>query len=176
MRNLKLPVLFLVGAMLLLTGCPYQSKVPITAPDSPINEKFLGFWKNKEDGEEHDEVLEFQKKDANRYLLIKHSVAEEGEEADDPDYYEVHISIVDGQMFFNARKDRTTEGFYLYRVSWDGNDKFIQEEVTDNIEEEFDSSDELMAFIDKYQDLSFFYNNDEKQTWYRTDKSALDPR
>ena len=35
-------------------------------------------------------------------------------------------------------------------------------EVTDNIDEKFDDSEDLKEFVSKYKDLSFFYNKDEE--------------
>jgi hypothetical protein len=42
-------------------------------------------------------------------------------------------------------------------------------EVTDNIDEEFESAAELKAYIAKYKDLSFFYEKSTLQ-YYKEDE------
>ena len=57
--------------------------------------------------------------------------------------------------------------FYLHKVDL-SDDRFVLYEVTDNIDEKFDSSEKLKAFVKKHMHLSFFYNKDEV-TYYKGD-------
>lgn len=52
--------------------------------------------------------------------------------------------------------------YYLYRIDM-GNGEFTLFELTDNIDEKFNTSAELKAFVKKNMGLSFFYNKDEER-------------
>lgn len=61
----------------------------------------------------------------------------------------------------NMQKDGTGD-YYLHKVVLkDKAMTFI--EVTENIDEKFNTSEELRAFITKYMKLSFFYTKEEVQ-------------
>ena len=72
-----------------------------------------------------------------------------------------HVTQIEGITFMNMQKDGTGD-YYLHRVEL--KDKvmtFI--EVTENIDEKFNTSAELKAFVTKYMNLSFFYTKEEVQ-------------
>ena len=75
----------------------------------------------------------------------------------EPDNVEKLLNdIVD---FHQNHQDGT---FYFYKIEMTNATQFKLYEVTDNIDETFSTSAELMSFFSKYKDLSFFYNKDEE--------------
>ena len=69
--------------------------------------------------------------------------------------YISHITYIEGTLFMNMQKDGTGD-YYLHSVVLEGKElTFI--EVTENIDEKFNTSEELKAFIAKYMHLSFLY-------------------
>jgi hypothetical protein len=65
-------------------------------------------------------------------------------------------------MFLNLKK-QDDDKFYFYKVELTDKQNFVMHEVTDNIDEKFNTANELKAFFEKHKDLSFFYNKDEKK-------------
>jgi hypothetical protein len=164
MKRLFHSTLFL-GLLILMTACPYESQVPITDTDYPVNAQLPGKWykEGEMDNEYPDEYYLIEQLNDVLLNITKFDLNE-----DDNSYREesfiAHLSILkddDGKEyhFLNMKKDGK---YLLHRLDLQG-DSFVLYEVTDNIDEKFSSSEELYDFVKAYMHLSFFYNRDEEQ-------------
>lgn len=146
----------LFAMMMLLTACPYQSKVPITEATEKINKELLGEWISTSELEYEDPTYYEIKK----YNKVKYEVLENSYSTYDSVYstktYLMHASIIDDKTFMNVEDVEAADGFYLYNIDI-GNDEFTLYELTDDIDEQFNSSNDLRNFIAKNMYLSFFY-------------------
>ena len=75
--------------------------------------------------------------------------------------YISHISKIDDLSFMNMQENGKGD-YFLYKIVLNQGE-FSLYEVTDNIDEKFNTSQELKAFIKKHMHLSFFYNKDEEK-------------
>ena len=153
---------------LILTACPYESKVPITEANKAINKTLLGNW--YKDGEMDkkypDEYYNIEAKDDNTYRIAKLEFNSEDSTYKE-EIYISHLSNLKDKndkkySFLNMRKDGK---YYLHRIKL-SSERFVLYELTDNIDEEFDMNEELQDFVKQNMHLSFFYNKDEV-TYYK---------
>lgn len=157
-------MLFLVPIGILLTGCPYDSPVPITKAGIPVPGEFLGHWMktDESDEEEHPTHYHLVKKDATSCTLyeIKHN-----EPKDDSTVYIAHFSKINQTIFLNLRQankgDPEDMSYYLYRIKSEGK-TLVLDGITDNIREKFKTPEELHAFVKANMHLSFFYNHGDQ--------------
>jgi len=156
--------------LVLLTACPYESEVPITDANKAIGKTLLGKWyKDGEmEKENPEEYYEITADGANNYRIAKLEFNSEDDTYTE-EIYVSHISALkapDGKSykFLNMRKD---DKYYLHRIKLN-EERFVLYEVTDNIDEKFDTNAELRAFVKQNMHLSFFYNKDEV-TYYKGD-------
>ena len=142
----------------ILTGCPYESQYPITAADKKINPELLGKW-IKTDNMEKDKPDYFQINQLTdqMYEILEYKMGYDSTYTQTS--YIAHVSEVGETSFLNMKRDGK---YYLYKLEMgNASSSFTIYEVTDNIDETFNSSEELQKFVAKYKDLSFFYNKDE---------------
>jgi len=169
MKNFLSVFTGLAAAAILLTGCPYQSAVPISEPNQKINRDFLGKWATEynieaSEGGQLGEYYTIEKEDKNVYLITEYTYYEDEDKTEEEIYYG-HISEVDGEEFFNITGGMFEDEYGLMRVQWEDKETFILDEVTDNITETFYNSDKLKDFIAEHKHVSFFYNNDEQEVY-----------
>ena len=157
----KVVLFSLFAAMLVLTACPYQSSVPISEPNQKLDKKLMGKWIKESDLEaENPEYFEIKpiEKDKYKFNIVKYEY-----QTSDSSYketkYLTHLTKIEDNVFMNMQKDGEGD-YYLHKINLDG-DKFVLFELTDNIDEKFNTSPELYDFVKKYMNLSFFYNKDE---------------
>ncbi len=162
MKSAKFVALF--GALsLVFMGCPYESKIPLdTADKSKPDKDFVGKWEEKGD----DSYSWKCTMDGNQYRVEKKSIEDSESE---PTVYVGWLSDVGGTPFLNVyEQDYSSDRmYYLYRVEKKSEDRIKFKAVTDNITEEFTTSEELKTFIKKNMELSFFYNKDDEKTFYK---------
>lgn len=162
MKSAKFVVLF--GALsLVFMGCPYESKIPLDSADKSKPDKdFVGKWEEKGD----DSYSWKCQMDGNQYRVEKKSTEDSESE---PTVYIGWLSDVGGVTFLNIyEQDYSSDrAYYFYRVEKKSEDRIKFKAVTDNITEEFTTSEELKAFIKKNMELSFFYNKDDEKTFYK---------
>ncbi|MCF6239958.1 MAG: hypothetical protein L3J74_01285 [Bacteroidales bacterium] len=155
----KVVLLSLLAAVLVLTACPYQSSVPISEANQKLDKKLMGKWIKESDMEaENPEYFEIQPVDKYKFNIVKFEY-----QTSDSSYketkYLTHITKIDNNVFLNMQENGAGD-YFLHKVDLQG-DKFILYELTDNIDEKFNTSAELYDFVKKYMNLSFFYNKDE---------------
>jgi len=156
--------------LVLLTACPYESAVPITDANKAIDGKLLGKWykEGEMDKEYPSEFYKIKKEGENLYQVIKKELNSEDNTYNE-EIYTSHISVLKGPndktyKFLNMEKEGK---YYIHRIRLN-KERFVLYEVTDNIDEKFNTSPELKAFVKQNMHLSFFYNKDEV-TYYRGD-------
>lgn len=161
MKKTTLPLTILIVVMFLITACPYASKVPIDQPSVKINKMMLGKWiKASDQSKENPEYYVIKPLGEKKYNIIKNEY-----QSSDSSYKETiyisHITKIDDMRFINMQKDGTGD-YYLHRIDL-SQDEFTLFEITDNIDEKFNTSEDLKSFVKSYMKLSFFYNKDEKK-------------
>ncbi len=160
----------LIMIAIILTACPYSSKVPISKEGSKVDAKNLGKWVKAADmAKDNPEFYQFIQEGENNYKVIKN----EYESSGDSSYYKQEkfnaiITEIDDYTFLNMKPEASGDMFgggdeyYIYRIMFNGSkSKFTLFEVTDNIDEKFETTEELYAFVKQNMHLSFFYNKDE---------------
>ncbi|MBL4657876.1 MAG: hypothetical protein JKX73_07730 [Flavobacteriales bacterium] len=145
----------------LLIACPYTSTVPIDVPNVKVDKAMLGKWVKTSDLEaENPSFYEISKHDKLIYKITDNTY-NTTDSTYGQEIYISHVTQIEGNTFMNMQKDGTGD-YYLHKVVLGGKViTFI--EVTENIDEKFNTSAELKAFITKYMNLSFFYTKEEVQ-------------
>ncbi len=148
-----------VGMLILLWGCPYKSPVALGPAEEKIRSEYIGSWVPEN---------EVTKKNPSYYVIGKYDSVhyaidnvQYNEEADDytTKNYIGHTTSMDGFVFMHLVESGTKE-FLMHRLDITPTGLILYE-VTDNIDERFDSSDKMRAFFKQHMQLSFFYNKDE---------------
>ncbi|HTF06494.1 MAG TPA: hypothetical protein VK826_20825 [Bacteroidia bacterium] len=165
MRPLKFVMLF--GTLsLVFMGCPYESKIPLDSPDKAKSDKDLPGKYTEKDSESY---LWDCKPDGNQYRITKKSTEDSESE---PTIYIGFLSDVGGVSFMNVYEDEgsSEKSYMIYRIEKKNADRWKLKAMTDNVTEEFTTSDEFKTFVKKNMELSFFYNKDDEKTFYREDE------
>ncbi|MCU0435333.1 MAG: hypothetical protein MUC87_17890 [Bacteroidia bacterium] len=155
----------LVGALsLTFMGCPYESKVPVDDASNAKTSKALEGVYEERSSEDYTYVI---KADGNQYRITKKKKSGE----DEPTVYIGFVSKVGSGEYLNIREEGSSSDtkYYIYKVDTKSEGRIKLKGVTDNITEEFATSAELRAFIQKYENLSFFFDKDEDKTFYKED-------
>ncbi len=150
---------FFAAVIFVLTACPYQSQVPIDAPNKKVDKKVLGKWiKNSEIEKANPEYFQISAVDDYKYNIVKFEY-----QSNDSTYketkYLTHFTYIDDYVFMNMQKDGEGD-YYMHRLDMNG-DEFMLYEMTDNIDEKFTTSVDFKKFVTQNMKLSFFYNKDE---------------
>ena len=164
MKTLSVIALFGTLSMVFM-GCPYESKLPLdTADKSKPDKDLVGKWEEKGD-EDYSWKCEM---DGNQYRITKKSLEDSESE---PTVYVGWLSDIGGTPFMNIyEQDYSSDRSYmLYRMEKKSEDRVKFKAVTDNITEEFTTSEDLKAFVKKNMELTFFYNKDDEKTFYKED-------
>jgi hypothetical protein len=158
----SIPVcLFLACAALLLVGCPYSSTVPLSPPSVEVDSGFYGKWV-LDSTDDNPAYYLIEEIDGLVFALNKYSWDSDSETYTIDNAYQAWFTDIREARFMNVEDTADQGTFYLYRIEMDGPMEFTLYEVTDNIDESFDSSEEMSAFFEEYRNLSFFYNKDEE--------------
>lgn len=162
-KSLQIVLTSLLFSMLvLLTGCPFYSDVPIDDGTVKIPAMMAGKW-----------VAKSEKPDKpNKYFEISitsdfRCLAKEFEFSDKDSVYketdfEVTLSDVDNEIFLNVY-DVELGGYYLYKIEFDNaKNEMTLYEVTEYIKEKFDTSPQLKSFVVAGKKNSYFFSNAEE--------------
>ena|ERR1700752_3999415 len=146
----------LLTLTILFYGCPYESTVPISVPTEKINSKMIGSWITKKDG---GELYRISRKDELNYMI---------EEFDGnnklANTYIAFSSTIEDKVFLNVRNEKQEnkdEKFMLLKIEMFGDSMIKADNVTENITEEFKTSNELKNFIAANMKNSFFYEKEK---------------
>jgi len=101
-RPQAIQALFCLLTLLLLAGCPYESREPLSAPaGAAIDGKLLGRWKLKDKASKEVGVLTISRFNDTEVLIV---IEEEGKKA--PDTMRGFATDVDGRKFLNLQEMR----------------------------------------------------------------------
>jgi len=155
-------LLSIIAVSFFLTGCPYESTVPIDKPTVKYPASILGKWEPKSSS---DDLYIITKKDD--YTIIITKTKKEVKADGKPEVYEAFLSDVAGTKFLNLyEKQEEAEGstkFYLYKleISTSGA-RLTLSEITENVDEKFESAAALKSFIEKNMMHSFFFGKEDE--------------
>ena len=158
--------MLLFMAMLLLQACPYESSFPITKKDVLFPAEYLGTWYEK-DG--NNGVLDYKKfifrKRDDKTIYLDEMELNDNDKWEKTTY-ECHISYVGDSRFVNVKTtDDTDDGvYYLYNVEM-VEDQMEIRGLSTNLKQDFENSDSLYAYIEKYKHLDFFYSIEDTKTF-----------
>lgn len=164
MKTLSVIALFGTLSMVFM-GCPYESKLPLDSADKSKPDKALvGKWEEKDS----DDYIWKCEMDGNQYRITKKSLEDSESE---PTVYVGWLTDVGGTQFLNVYEQDydSDKSYMLYRFEKKSEDRVKFKAVTDNITEEFTTSEDLKAFVKKNMELTFFYNKDDEKTFYKED-------
>ena len=118
---------FQIGALLIfvvmLTSCPYTSKIPIDEANIKIDKKLIGKWiKASEADKDNPKFYEFQKSDKLKYKIVENEY-NTSDSAYTQTNYIGHISKIDAILFLNMQKNGEGD-YYLHKIEMIG-DKII---------------------------------------------------
>ena len=148
----------LIAMIVLLTGCPYHSKIPLSKlPDTSIDKSLLGIWTaviKKEDADSVEmRVYEFNEKEY--YINIK---AVSGAKIE-TDRYRVFISSVGTIRLLNVEDLEQKGDFNFFRYQLDGDTLKVAMVSDVSIKEQYTSPKAMSkAFAEKINDKDFFEN------------------
>ncbi len=148
-------LLFIFFAIVIFSGCPYNSEVPIDEPSVKIDDKLLGLWEAKSSS---DYLYDVKNTDNFTYSIEKKST-----ESGDVTAYKGYLSDVEGVRFFNIWEESASPRvYYFYKVETSTSGaRLTLAPVTENIDEKFNDSKSLKDFFKNHSTLSFFYSKEE---------------
>lgn len=145
--------------LILLWGCPYRSLVALGPAVEKIRSEYIGSWIPESEAKEvKPSYYVIGKNDSVHYTIDEFQF---NKETDDYNVtsYTGHTTSMDGFVFMQMLESGTGD-YLMQRLELTPSGMTIYE-VTDNIDERFDSSEKLRAFFKQNMHLSFFYNKDE---------------
>lgn len=149
--------------LFILTACPYSAEFPLDSPSEKTRAALMGKW--IEDGTgENPSFYMITKASDNTYKFEKNEYSSSDKKYNQTNYIG-HITKIGNIDFLNLM-DSNDNKYYFHKLELtkkDGKQQLVIYEVTDNIDEKFSNAEEMKAFFNKYKDLSFFYNKDEKK-------------
>ena len=145
--------------LILLWGCPYKSQIALGDPIEKTQQRLLGLWvAQTQAAKENADYYEVKANDSVHYA-IEHFQYNKEEGVYSSKNYIAHSTTINGFMFMNILETGSKE-YLLHRIDYVPNGLVLYE-VTDNIDEKFDSSEKMRAFFEKNMRHSFFYSKDE---------------
>ena len=149
----------LIGIVILVTGCPFSSAVPIDEGTVKVDDKLVGQWISAADTETVNPTYFVITKDDKFHATAIKKEFSSSDSTYSEAIYHLSFSDVNGETFMNAMEDEGS-AYSLYKFSYDEKTgKVNTSEVTDYIKESFNTSAELKAFIAKNKSNSYFYTN-----------------
>lgn len=145
---------------LIFTACPYSSTVPLSNATVSYDTEMLGKWILNDEYSDQPKYFIFSEIDKTKFKAEKYEYDSTDELYSVSATYVCFFTDIDGTRFANMSEEGT---YYFFKIVMDGKDQFALFEVTDNIDEKFESSTEMYAFFKKYKNLSFFFNKDEEK-------------
>lgn len=161
--NKLIQLIALVG-ILSLFGCPYTSQIPISEPETKMDKRLIGKYQTVEDQAiESKAFMEIEAGNVTSYRVSDHKF-NSADSTFSVTNYVAYESRIDDVSFFNILEEGKAP-YMIYRVDKISENSFRLMEVTDNIDEKFETSADFAAFLSRYKDVSFLYSKEE--TVYR---------
>lgn len=161
---MRFQTVLLLAVLLLCAGCPYESAVPLSDPEAPIDRQLLGKW--QKEGDEKTTYIVEEKKEKQYQVVEKRYNADE--DTWELSLYRAHLTSIEGQHFLNVqpyetnrRAEENTGNFYLYKLQRSDSEQVVLLPLSGYIRENFDNSQQLHHFVQQNMQHSFFYGYEE---------------
>jgi peptide methionine sulfoxide reductase MsrA len=149
----------LLTFIVLLTGCPFSSSVPIDEGTVKVSDQLAGKWISTEDAESENPTYFEISKDDKFHATARKMEFSSADSSYSATVYKLTFSDVNGETFMNAIEEGGST-YNLYKFSFDEKSGEINtSEVSDYIKETFNTSKELKDFIAKNKGNSYFFTN-----------------
>ena len=149
----------IMAFVVLLTGCPYSSSVPIDEGTVKISSSLAGEWISAADKEAENPTYYIITKDDKFNATAKKMEFSSSDSTYNATIYHLTFSDVNGETFMNAMEDGGS-AYSLYKFNFDEKaNEIYTSEVTDYIKETFTTSKDLKDFIAKNKSNSYFFTN-----------------
>lgn len=149
----------LLAMIVLFTGCPYSSSVPIDQGTVKVAAGLEGQWMSSQDAESENPTYYVITKDDKFHATAKKMEFSSSDSTYNATIYHLTFSDVNGDVFMNALEEGGTT-YNLYKFSFDEKaSEIVTSEITDYIKETFSTSKELKDFISKNKTNSYFFTN-----------------
>jgi hypothetical protein len=149
----------LIAFVVLLTGCPFSSSVPIDEGSVKVSPALAGEWVSVADTGAENPTYYIITKDDTYKATAKKMEFSSSDSVYSATVYHLTFSDVKGDTFMNAMEDGGNM-YSLFKFSFNEKaDEIVTSEVSDYIKETFNSTDELKDFIAKNKSNSYFYTN-----------------
>lgn len=154
-KQFLLPVLFTL--LLLLTGCPYNSKIPLSAvPKQPIDKALLGEWGNAKEPEDSS-VLTIYAFNQYEYAIL---ILDKSNNKTTAELTRAFLTPVGGKMLLNLESLKSKGDFNFCTYSLEG-DTLKVKVVSDIVmKEKFESSKAMAKAFAKKIDNKDFYESE----------------
>lgn len=155
-----LPLGLLAMLSVVLFGCPYESSVPLSKTGMPVDHRFIGKWIS--DDETYNKYT-VELKNESEYKITQRSLT--GNTA----HFTGYLTDVKGATFMNLYSD-STKTYFLYRVKIEPNaNRLTLMPISEKLDEHFGSSDALRNYVEKHLNLQSFYNDADKEEFYKSE-------
>jgi len=157
---MKNPLLYILAlpTCLLLAACPYESAVPIDPPLIKINSALLGKWQDPIDTSKYYDVSE--------QSIFTYKIIEKLKDEPESKQYLAYASKVNEFTFLNLWEDIPGEDhpkYLLYKLEIRNANSLLLIEVSENIDEQSSSSDQLKSFVRGNMANSYFFSKTETE-------------
>ena len=149
----------LVAMVVLLSGCPFSSSVPVDEGTIPVNDKLTGNWISATDKETENATYFVISKDDKFHATAQKMEFSSADSTYTETIYHLTFSDVNGETFMNAMENEGTV-YNIFKFKYNEKTGEVNtSEVTDYIKETFKTSAELKNFISKNKSNSYFFTN-----------------
>jgi hypothetical protein len=150
-RKIILPVL--LPLLLFLTGCPYNSKIPLSIPKQPVDKALLGEWKNAKEPNDSS-VLKIYEFNANEYALV---IIDKTNNDSSVELLRAFLTPVGDKLLLNVESFKTRGEFNFCSYTLEGSTLKIKVVSDIVMKEKYESSKTMAkAFAKKMNDKDFF--------------------
>lgn len=159
---------FLTLAIVLFTGCPYSNDLVMDGAEK-VDSKYLGKFEKQSSSYYYAVV---SKKSDNQYKIEKFRTKDDELRETGTGW----VYDIKGTKFFYVKRESSSSSSYYKRKGYlykfmPSKSGYIMklQGMSDYISEEFESGEALKKYIEKYKDLSFFYQK-RIDKYYKADE------
>ncbi len=148
-------LLLVLPLVFLLTGCPYNSKIPLSVPKTPIDRALVGEWKSNEEPNDSSSMKVFEFNSKEYFILI----VDKSDNKTTVDAYRAYLSPVAGRNLLNLENMKAKGEFSFCSYTLEGNSLKIKMVSDVSVKEKYESSKTMKkAFAKKIVMPDFFEN------------------
>jgi hypothetical protein len=164
-KNRSLGLILVIGSLLSLCACPYESEFPLSkCSEAVIDNQLIGQWKLEPKEGEEEGIITIYRFNDHEYLI-----SARGKEETTDMVMRAFGTRIEGQTFLNVqtinKPGEKRRPWYLVPYSLSEN-KLVYNVVEDDLlkEKQFTSSEELYTFVKKNLKQKELYDQDGERT------------